>query len=76
MEVKKRLLLSIFLFCCAFTSATTYMLNNPFNLNSESTLTHQFNADIEAFWEKKRTNSSVLWCRQKTNKYGFNHNGL
>lgn len=46
------LLTCVFLLCTTLAFATVTMIDNPFNLNQESTLSHNFNPEIQAFWEQ------------------------
>ncbi|GLS89566.1 lysophospholipase L2 [Psychromonas marina] len=54
MKAKKYALLltSLFLFHTTCSAANSDMINNPFNLNTESTLSNNYNADIDAFWQQ------------------------
>ena len=54
MKAKKCALVLTFLFIpfSVFTAVVTTMQNNPFNLNTELTLSHNFNPEILSFWQQ------------------------
>lgn len=67
MEAKKYvLLISLFLFHATTHTANSYMIDNPFNLNTESTLSNNYNADIETFWQQHAQVSTFQGLDQKT----------
>ncbi|MCP4323890.1 MAG: alpha/beta fold hydrolase [Psychromonas sp.] len=53
MQQKKSLLfIYLFLLCTTLSFATSNMINNPFNIINEQTLTNNFNSNILDFWKK------------------------
>jgi lysophospholipase len=60
------LLISLFLLFTTITFATSLMIDNPFSLTKESTITHNFNPEIQQFWEKNAKSSDFQGLDNKT----------
>jgi len=64
---KKTLLISaLFIFFTTLSFATTNMINNPFNVISEQTLTNNFNPEILSFWDKNAQSKTFQGNDNKT----------
>lgn len=63
--MQARLIALFFLFLTTFTFAATNMIENPLQLNTESSLTRAFNASINNFWEE---NASSHYFQSTDNK--------
>ena len=68
MKAKKYVLLltSLFLFHATYSTAKSNMIDNPFNLNTESTLSNNYNADINSFWQQYAHASTFQGIDNKT----------
>jgi lysophospholipase len=64
--IRTLLLTSLFLFAATLTFATSIMINNPFNLSTESTLNTRFNVKIQQFWKDNAISANFQGIDGKT----------
>ena len=57
---------ALFIFCASLTFATSIMINNPFKISTESTLTDYYNPSIQGFWESNAVSRDFQGVDNKT----------